>query len=138
NLIQTIHPTFARIHITNEKFLNPEEPPLFCMVLRKHLTASFIESIEQIEMERVVVITLQSKNEIGDITQKQLYIELMGKHSNIILVDGEKNHIIDCMKHIGDSQNRYSTLLPGQSYTLPPSQDKFNPLEVDVFTFISN
>ncbi|HIS27998.1 MAG TPA: NFACT family protein [Candidatus Avamphibacillus intestinigallinarum] len=137
NLLLSIHPTYARFHITNEKFVNPEEPPLFCMVLRKHLTASFIESIEQIEMERVVVITLQSKNEIGDITQKQLYIELMGKHSNIILVDGEKNHIIDCMKHIGVSQNRYRTLLPGQPYTLPPSQDKLNPLEVDGDTFIS-
>src|SRR5699024_8278120 len=69
--------------------------------------------------------------------KKQLYIELMGKHSNIILVDSEKNHIIDCMKHIGVSQNRYRTLLPGQPYNLPPSQHKLNPLEVDGDTFIS-
>src|SRR5699024_11952983 len=111
---------YARFHITNEKFVNPEEPPLFCMVLRKHLTASFIESIEQIEMERVVVITLQSKNEIGDITQKQLYIELMGKHSNIILVEGEKKYIIDCFKHIGVYQKHHRTPIAMNPYTLTP------------------
>src|SRR5699024_1850971 len=78
NMLLYIHTTYARFHLTNEKFVNPEETSLFCIVLSKLLTASFSESIEKIEIERFVVITLQSKNEIGNITKKQLYIELMG------------------------------------------------------------
>lgn len=136
-LLLSVHPTYARFHLTNEKFINPQEPPMFCMVLRKHLTGAFIEKIEQIDLERIVVFTLESRNEIGDVTKKQLIIELMGKHSNIILIDTDRNLIIDSIKHVGMSQNRYRMILPGQSYIAPPSQEKEDLLTISDNEFIS-
>lgn len=119
SLLFSVHPTYARFHITNDSYTNPKEPPMFCMVLRKHLTGSVIEQIEQKGMERIVTFTIRTRNEIGDISYKKLIIELMGKHSNFILVDQEKGHIIDSLKHVSLSQNRHRMILPGQQYQLP-------------------
>ncbi|MUK89493.1 DUF814 domain-containing protein [Ornithinibacillus sp. L9] len=135
-LLLSIHPTYARLHITDDVYQNPKEPPMFCMVLRKHLSGATIESIEQYGMERIVTFTIKTRNEIGDITSKKLIMELMGKHSNVMLVDEDKGTIIDSLKHISMSQNRYRTILPGSDYVLPPQQDKLNPLEIDEDTFI--
>lgn len=129
-LLLSIHPTYARMHLSDESFVNPKEPPMFCMVLRKHLGGAVIDSIEQDSMERIITISLQTRNEIGDESEKQLIIELMGKHSNIILVNKDNDKIIDSMKHIPISQNRYRTILPGHDYIKPPEQDKLNPLEI--------
>jgi len=131
SLLFSVHPTYARFHITNDSYTNPKEPPMFCMVLRKHLTGSVIEQIEQKGMERIVTFTIRTRNEIGDISYKQLIIELMGKHSNFILVDQEKGHIIDSLKHVSLSQNRHRMILPGQQYQLPPDQHKLSILETD-------
>lgn len=130
-LLLSAHPTYARLHLTQSKYKNPAEPPMFCMVLRKHLVGSFIESIEQYENERVIEFYIRGKNEIGDEVKKKLMIEIMGKHSNIILIDQEKNHILDSIKHISPNQSRYRTVLPGQSYLYPPNQNKINPLTAD-------
>lgn len=131
SLLFSVHPAYARFHITNDSYTNPKEPPMFCMVLRKHLAGSVIESIEQKGMERIVTFTIRTRNEIGDISYKQLIMELMGKHSNLILVDQEKGHIIDSLKHVSLSQNRHRTILPGQTYQLPPDQHKFSILDID-------
>jgi predicted ribosome quality control (RQC) complex YloA/Tae2 family protein len=129
SLLFSIHPSYARFHLTEDTFKNPEEPPMFCMVLRKHLTSANILSIEQDEMERVILFTFRTRDEIGDESEKQLIVEIMGRHSNIILVNQETGKIIDSMKHISLSQNRYRTILPGHEYIKPPAQDKFNPLQ---------
>ncbi|MBS3680109.1 NFACT family protein [Ornithinibacillus massiliensis] len=135
-LLLSIHPTYSRVHLTKDSFHNPADAPMFCMVLRKHLSGAILEAIEQDGMERIVTFSIKTRNEIGDISYKKLVIELMGKHSNLMLVDNEKGHIIDSLKHITMAQNRYRTVLPGSVYVLPPQQDKLNPLEVDGETFI--
>ncbi|MFD2044043.1 NFACT family protein [Ornithinibacillus salinisoli] len=135
-LLLSIHPTYARLHLTDDVYKNPTEPPMFCMVLRKHLSGSTIESVEQKGMERIVTFTIKTRNEIGDITNKKLVIELMGKHSNVMLIDEEKGKIIDSLKHVSMAQNRYRTILPGAEYIVPPQQNKLNPLEIDEDTFI--
>ncbi len=130
-LLFSIHPTYSRIHLTNETFQNPKEPPMFCMVLRKYLSGAVIEKIEQQGMERIVQFTIQSRNEIGDVTEKKLMMEIMGRHSNLLLVDSEQGYIIDSLKHVSSWQNRHRTILPGQAYQLPPEQDKLDPLATD-------
>ncbi|WP_186577525.1 Rqc2 family fibronectin-binding protein [Aquibacillus kalidii] len=136
NLLLSAHPSYARFHLTNDTFENPKEPPMLCMLLRKHLVGNFLESIEQHENERIVYFHFKGKNEIGDETTKSLIIEVMGKHSNILLIDREKGHILDSIKHISPSQNRYRTIMPGQSYILPPDQGKYNPLTIDSDSFV--
>ncbi|GAB3067737.1 Rqc2 family fibronectin-binding protein [Virgibacillus ainsalahensis] len=135
-LLFSIHPTYARFHLTNDAYKNPQEPPMFCMILRKHLSGAIIEEIEQFGMERIVTFSIKTRNEIGDIAYKSLVIELMGKHSNVMLIDKEKGHIIDSLKHVSMSQNRHRIILPGQDYVLPPMQNKLNPLEIDGDQFI--
>ncbi|MDY0408124.1 NFACT family protein [Virgibacillus soli] len=136
DLLLSIHPVYTRMHITNEKYINPQEPPMFCMVLRKYLLGAFIEFIEQDGFERVVTIGLRARNELGDTTILQLTIELMGKHSNIILIDVSKNVIIDSMKRISAAKNRYRTILPGATYITPPKQNKLDPLQADSEQFV--
>jgi predicted ribosome quality control (RQC) complex YloA/Tae2 family protein len=136
SLLFSIHPTYARFHITEDTYKNPKEAPMFCMILRKYLSGAIIEAIEQKGMERIITFTLQSKNEIGDFSQKLLIFELMGKHSNVMLVDKDKGHILDSFKHISISQNRHRTILPGQTYILPPEQNKLNPLKISSEDFI--
>ena len=123
----SIHPSYSRIQLTDEAITNPPEPPMFCMVLRKHLEAGFITAIEQYETDRYYHIDIRAKNEIGDDIQRKLYIEIMGRHSNLILVDPERNMIIDSLKHLPPSVNSYRTILPGQPYIPAPPQDKLNP-----------
>ncbi|MCT2538026.1 NFACT family protein [Aquibacillus koreensis] len=135
-LLLSAHPSYARFHLTKDTYQNPQEPPMFCMLLRKHLVGSFIEDISQYENERIVSIKVKGRNEIGDETKKTLIIEVMGKHSNILLIDQEKGHILDSIKHVPPMQNRVRTIMPGQDYKLPPDQGKLNPLSVDSDTFI--
>lgn len=135
-LLISANPSYSRVHITNEAYDNPAEPPMFCMLLRKHLEGNVITSIEQIEMERIIKVETRGRNELGDETAKTLIIEIMGKHSNIILVDQERNLILDCIKHISPAVNRHRTLLPGYEYMSPPAQDKLNPLETDEETLL--
>ncbi|WP_101843827.1 NFACT family protein [Halobacillus sp. Marseille-P3879] len=130
SLLLSAHPSYARFHLTNDQYHNPKEPPMLCMLLRKHLVGGFIESIEQIEMERIVKFHVKSRNEIGDETIKTLVVEVMGKHSNILLVDNNQGHIVDSIKHLPPSQNRHRTVMPGQPYKLPPSQGKTNPIDL--------
>ena len=129
-LLLSAHPVFGRIQLTETTFENPAQPSTFIMVLRKYLQGAVIESIEQIENDRIVEITVSNKNEIGDDIQATLIIEIMGKHSNILLVDKSSNKVLEVIKHIGFSQNSYRTLLPSATYIAPPSTEALNPFTI--------
>ncbi|VRM19202.1 fibronectin/fibrinogen binding protein [Streptococcus pneumoniae] len=129
-LLLSTHPVFGRIQLTQTTFENPAQPSTFIMVLRKYLQGALIESIEQVENDRIVEITVSNKNEIGDHIQATLIIEIMGKHSNILLVDKSSHKIIEVIKHVGFSQNSYRTLLPGSTYIAPPSTESLNPFTI--------
>lgn len=126
-LLISIHPSYARIHITGQTVDNPAEPPMFCMLLRKHLEGGFIQSIKAQDGERIIEMTVESKNEIGDPVIRKLIVEIMGRHSNCILVDADNMRILDSLKHLPPSLNSYRTVLPGQTYIGPPAQEKVNP-----------
>ena len=129
-LLLSAHPVFGRIQLTQTTFENPAQPSTFIMVLRKYLQGALIESIEQVENDRIVEITVSNKNEIGDHIQATLIIEIMGKHSNILLVDKSSHKILEVIKHVGFSQNSYRTLLPGSTYIAPPSTEALNPFTI--------
>ncbi|MED0773000.1 NFACT family protein [Bacillus siamensis] len=129
-LLLSAHPSYSRVHVTNQAYENPSEPPMFCMLLRKHIEGGFIEKIEQAGLDRIMIFRIKSRNEIGDETVRTLYVEIMGRHSNIILTDGE-GAIIDGLKHLSPSMNSYRTVLPGYDYKLPPAQEKISPLAAD-------
>lgn len=130
-LLASANAMYARMHITSEAVSNPSEPPLFCMMLRKHVEGGFIESIEQLERDRIIVLRVRSRNELGDEEAKKIYVELMGRHSNIILTDGQ-DKILDAIKYLPLSQNTFRTIMPGMTYQLPPAQDKVDPLTGDI------
>ncbi|MFB9762241.1 Rqc2 family fibronectin-binding protein [Ectobacillus funiculus] len=130
-LLLSAHPTYARMHITAQSYDSPALPPMFCMLLRKHLEGGIIESIEQQELERIVHITVRSRNEIGDESQKTLIVEIMGRHSNIILIDTATNLILDSVKHLSPAVNRHRTVFPGYEYVAPPAQHKVNPFTIE-------
>lgn len=129
-LLLSAHPVFGRIQLTQTTFENPAQPSTFIMVLRKYLQGALIESIEQVENDRIVEMTVSNKNEIGDHIQATLIIEIMGKHSNILLVDKSSHKILEVIKHVGFSQNSYRTLLPGSTYIAPPSTEALNPFTI--------
>ena len=135
-LLISIHPSYSRIQLTDETITNPPEPPMFCMVMRKHLEGGFISSIEQYGTDRIISFDIQAKNEIGDDIRRKMDIEIMGRHSNLILVDPDREIIIDSMKHLPPSVNSYRTILPGQPYIPAPPQDKLNPFEITEQQFV--
>ena len=129
-LLLSAHPVFGRIQLTNTSFENPAVPNTFIMVMRKYLQGATIESIEQIDNDRILEISVSNKNEIGDNVAATLIIEIMGKHSNIILLDKASGKIIEAIKHVGFSQNSYRTILPGSTYVAPPQTGSLNPFTV--------
>jgi predicted ribosome quality control (RQC) complex YloA/Tae2 family protein len=129
-LLLSANPTYPRVHFTERSFLNPQEAPMFCMLLRKHCEGGIIEDIRQVGMERIIHVTVRQRDELGDVSSKQLIIELMGRHSNIILSDPSSGTILDGIHHVTPSISSYRVVMPGFSYTEPPQQHKLNPLEV--------
>ena len=120
----------ARVHLTESSFENPAEPPMFCMLLRKHLVGAHITAVYQPDYERLLIIELEGRDEMGFASQKKLVAEMIGRSANVILVDGE-GRIVDCMRRMdfgGDAQRR---MLPGMIYRLPPKQEKPPLLETD-------
>lgn len=134
-LLISANPTYPRIYITDQSFENPPEPPMFCMVLRKYCENGTIESIEQIGMERIIHIQIRHRDELGDMKSKRLIVEIMGRHSNIMLVDPERKQIIDSIHRVTPAMNRYRYVMPGAEYVPPPKQNKQNPLEVSANEF---
>lgn len=130
-LLLSAHPSYARIQLTQMDYKNPEQPPTFCTSLRKYLDGAILENIEQIGNDRIVHFSFSKRNELGDLEKIVLIVEIMGRHSAVILLNKETGLIIDCMKHVGSSQNTYRQLLPGAVYIAPPNQEKYNPFLID-------
>ncbi len=135
-LLLSANPSYPRIHLTDSSKDNPLAPPVFCMLLRKHLSGGKITGIEFHNFERIVTITAESVNELGDLTEKRLIIEIMGRHSNIILLNAD-GKILDSIKHIDSEVNRVREIMPGRAYISPPPQDKTNPETLDLDKFIA-
>ena len=129
-LLLSAHSVFGRVQLTDITFENPAVPNTFIMVMRKYLQGAVIEAIQQVENDRILEISVSNKNEIGDSVAVTLVIEIMGKHSNIILLDKASGKIIEAIKHVGFSQNSYRTILPGSTYVAPPQTGSLNPFTV--------
>ena len=116
-----------RIQLTNILRDNPAQPPMFCMLLRKHLVGARVLSIEQPDLERMVILTLQCTDEFGEISQKQLVLECMGRRSNLVLLDAQ-GRIVDCLRRVDADLSAARQLLPGLFYHLPTPLDKLSLL----------
>jgi predicted ribosome quality control (RQC) complex YloA/Tae2 family protein len=134
-LLLSANPTYPRVHFTDEAFHNPTEPPMFCMLLRKHCEGGIIERVEQVGLERILHIDVRHRDELGDLTVRRIVIELMGRHSNIILLDPVANQILDGIHHVTPAISSYRIVMPGSTYTAPPEQDKANPLQLNEADF---
>ncbi|MED4581791.1 NFACT RNA binding domain-containing protein [Brevibacillus choshinensis] len=136
-LLLSANPTYPRIHTTTEEFTNPLEAPMFCMLLRKHCEGGTIESIQQVGMERIIHIDVRTRDELGDTVSRRIIMEIMGKHSNIILIEPESGTILDSALHVTMAISQHRQVMPGKSYVSPPSQDKQDPLTVTEQPFLS-
>lgn len=123
-LFASCNPAHPRVHFIRENPANPPAPLAFCMLLRKHLSGGRITEIQQHNSERVIEISLETLNELGFTVSKKLIFEIMGKHSNMILVDISTGKIIDAIKRVSFDTSRVRQILPGLLYQYPPAQDK--------------
>ena len=123
-----------RIHLTAVARENPIQAPMFCMLLRKHLGSGRISAIEQPSLERVIILSIDMVDEMGEVGKRQLVLECMGRHSNLILLDGD-GRIIECLRRVDMEMSEKRQVLPGLFYHLPPTQEKNDPLTVDEDTF---
>ncbi len=127
-LLISAHPMYARIQLTNLDFPTPQTPSHMTMLFRKHLEGGYLTKIEQVGLDRIARLEFTAFNELGDKVAFNLYIEIMGRHSNISLCD-QNNKIIDCIKRISPSMNTTRFLQPGATYQLPPMQSKLDPFK---------
>lgn len=127
-LLLSVRANSPRIHFTQHAPENPATPPMFCMLMRKRLVNAALVDVRQSELDRVLYIDFDATNEIGDRVKLTLSIEIMAKHSNIILFD-EEGKIVDALKRVDLSQSTVRQILPGFRYTSPPPQNKLNILE---------
>lgn len=133
-LLLSANASLPLVYLTTTAKNNPVQAPNFCMLLRKHIQNGRITKIEQPGFERILIFTIEHLNDLGDLCQKKLIIEIMGKHSNIIFVDNQ-NQIIDSIKHISAQISSVREVLPGRTYYLPPSQGKISPFKADLNYF---
>ena len=120
----------ARLHLTEQSFENPQSPPMFCMLLRKHLTGAKLAAMEQPPMERIVFLRFDTYNELGEPSRKTLILELLGQSCNLILID-EDEIILDALRRVDEDMSRVRRILPGLRYRLPEGQEKQSPLAAD-------
>lgn len=125
-LLLCASPNNARCHLTAQNYPNPLEPPMFCMLLRKQLLGGRVQSLKQIGGDRVLHLTVDTVSELGDHVPRVLILEVMGRHSNLILVDGQ-GRIIDAARHVNQDMSRVRQIQPGLAYAPPPGQDKLSP-----------
>ena len=128
-LLLTCSAQYARLHITQGDWPNPDVPPMLCMLLRKRLVGARILDFAQPGLERLCRIRLSATDDLGEPVALCLVVEVMGRHSNIMLLNGEDT-IIDCLKHVGQDVSRVRQALPGLAYRLPPAQEKLDPLSL--------
>lgn len=127
----------SRVYLTDHSKKNPETPPTFCMLLRKHLSSGIILNIEQYDMDRIILMDVSAIDELGLATENRIIIEIMGKHSNIILVNKSNGKIMDSIKRVGSDMSRVRQILPGLVYEYPPGQNKKNPLDTNKEEFMA-
>ena len=130
-LLLTASPNHPRIQLTSVSFENPAQPPMFCMLLRKHLTGGRLVSISQPPLERLVELTFDCIDEMGTPCQKKLILEIMGRNSNLILT-GADGRILDCLRRVDFEMSEQRQVLPGLYYHLPPTQGKRSPWDASV------
>lgn len=135
NLLISANSNNSRIHLTNIKKKNPLQPPMFCMLLRKYLQGGVIEDIKQDSTDRIVSLKIKTIDELGNNIYLSLIVEIMGRHSNIILVNNSNNKIIDSIIRIPEDISQYRQVLPGLQYISPPKQAKYNPLTYNIKYF---
>lgn len=128
-VLLSAHPSFARAQISRIKYTNPQTAPNFAMMLRKHLEGAQLLRVEQVANDRMIKFTTSGRNELGDEEKTSLILEMMGRHSNLFLIDDPTQRILDLIKHVPADQNRVRTLMPGGTYVMPPKQDVVNPYE---------
>ncbi len=128
-LLLCASPNNARCHFVTQKFSNPLEPPMLCMLLRKQLLSGRILSVRQIGGDRVVHIDIDTVDEMGDHVLRRLILEIMGRHSNLILVDGS-GRILEAARHVSADMSRVRQVQPGLPYLPPPAQDKLDPADL--------
>ena len=131
-LMVVASPTAPRLHLTTASPENPAEPPMFCMLLRKHLSGARISSISQPPMERCVTFAFDCIDEMGDQVQKKLIAELMGRTCNLYLL-GPDGRIIDCLRRIGLDETTRRPALPGMYYQMPEAITKQNPKDIESY-----
>lgn len=139
-LLLSCNASFPRVYLTEAARENPLSPPNFCMLLRKFLTGGKILSVKQYDLERIIEFSIEVRSELGDIVEKKLIVELLGKYSNVLLVH-ENGKIADCVRHVDASVTTMRLVLPGLPYELPPKMEKQNPFTCDktqFFTIISS
>jgi len=134
-LLLSADASVPRLHFTASQRENPLAAPMFCMLLRKHLQGGRVIAILQPDFERIVHLHIETLNEMGDLTQKLLIVEIMGKYSNIILVEG--GIVLDSIKHVSYGQSSVRQILPGRPYHAAPSQNKRNPMLLERADFIA-
>lgn len=128
-LVLSASPSLPLIYLTDKSKTAPLTAPNFCMLLRKHLSGARICRIYQHELERVIFIEFENRNELGDLVHRNLVIEIMGKHSNIIFLD-EENKIVDSIRHVSALVSSVREVLPGRTYFIPNTREKHNPFEL--------
>lgn len=128
-LLLTSTADHARVHLSKEAKQNPNQPPLFTMVLRKYLQGGRLVEIQQPQGDRILNLTFEVSDEMGFNSNYHLISEMMGRHSNILLVRERDQKIMECIKHVGADMNTYRLLLPGAEYIPPPAQNKLNPVD---------
>ena len=133
-LLLCVRADSPRLHFSSHNIDNPPVPPMFCMLLRKHLTGAMIKDVRQHETDRIIFIDFDATNEIGDRVELTIVMEIMGKYSNMILISGEK--IIDSMKRVDFTTSSVRQILPGLMYALPPQQDKLSIETTDIDTIL--
>lgn len=134
-LLLSADPALASIHLTTWSPPNPLAPPTFCMLLRKHLEPARLLAIEQPGLERVVTFRFETRGETGGRAERWLIVEIMGRHSNILLVDPEGPTILDGIRRVSAYQSRHREVFPGKPYIAPPDQGKADPLSLDEDAF---
>lgn len=137
-LLLSANSSYPRVHFTNLNKENPSTPPSFCMLLRKYIQGGKIIDIQQPEFERIIKFKIESLDELNLLKSRELIIEMMGRHSNIILIDCENDIIIDSIKRIPLDVSSYRQVLPGLKYTMPPAQNKNNPLDCTTYEAFYN
>jgi len=135
-LLMTATSSSPRLHLSNVVRKNPEQPPMFCMLLRKHLTGAHVIEIKQMNFDRILEITFECKDELDTTVHKSLIIEIMGKHSNIIFINTKTRVVIDSIKRVAENISSVRQIYPGLTYVTPPA-DKNNPLEVSKELFFN-